>query len=709
MTQGTTQKNVNPDGEGTEGPVEVPLQVQECSFVKWNVSGISSTAASPCGKYIAVARTNRDIELKYRPLFWATTSVVYTDQYAPTAVVSAMEFSSCSRYLFIAYLTGMLRIFRITEDGLVQHTNMHPGGGAIWDLSVQRSDVVSTVRVALASDDGCVRMLSPDPNFMNADDPNPLPIDPTHYEIKTSEKCMARALAVEWAPVSAPGDDDCIACGDDQGGIRWLNARTGSSFGKGKIPKVGKQPVMIWTLKFARGGQQVVCGDSRGMATVWSSMTKTLTGEIAVEGITGQLWSSAVSFEDPNNEMIVFGSAGGGVGGLRYTENKWMPIRAVQLHTHDVRGVSCLPNGQIVTGSLDALIRIFKPSKLISKKDIPFIRPHTGCVGQAAVQICAAHNMIVSRLHSSVEIWSVPSTRKSPSLRLRLNLKSFVSEIRACALSADSCFFAVSAAESFRIYRVWDGKGDVETAQSFGSVKLLPTIPEQEKLLSGSMDMAFSGHILVCISVDRKRLMILKGNEIRCFKVEELTGGDWFLNRIVCNEKVIAVSDSRGNVCYCPSESLFSTETSQWKVVSQHGKREALPVTALALSGSGQSLALTASTKQIWTINLRNGKVQPRNVTIPRESTVQNLSFSVSATSLLVSGQEFCGIMEMKPLKRKRGEDKPRKALHMLIPYKDSIIGSGVLGPSHVAIVRRSWDKVLPSLPDAIAKRMFGS
>ena len=45
-------------------PTHVPLHVHECSFVKWNVSGVTLVAASPCGRHIAVARTDGNLELK---------------------------------------------------------------------------------------------------------------------------------------------------------------------------------------------------------------------------------------------------------------------------------------------------------------------------------------------------------------------------------------------------------------------------------------------------------------------------------------------------------------------------------------------------------------------------------------------------------------------------------------------------------------------
>lgn len=688
------------------------LEIHDCSFVKWNVRGVSAVAASQCGRYIATARSNGDIELKQRGVSWMTTSISYAESGETDVSITGLEFTRCSRYLFAVRLNGTFTMFRVTGDGLIEHTMLTPGGGAIWDLAVCEDDPDGNQRIAIACDDGRIRIIRPDLSYGGEQADSSLPKNPSHYDIKISQRTAARVLCVSWAPASLAGCDGCVVCGDSKGGLRWVNASSGTCYGRGKIPMLRRQEVAIWTLKFVRDGRQVICGDSRGCATVWSSISYTMSEELRIEGLEGDIWSSTVARED-NLEVVVLGSANGGVGGLKSNgeDDFWAPLRGTRLHTHDVRGLACFPDGCVISGSTDSLLRTFKPSALVKKSQIQWIRPVDGCVGQPSVQFFAGRSIIIAKAEKSLDIWSLPNDM-SPMLRLRMKLDSFSSGIRACSISMDDTVLAVSTAEAFRIYQVWDGCGNFATSSSFGKVRLLDVDPKVENTLMGCVDMTFCGEVLVCVGKCKKRIFLFVEGEIRELSTSEILGCDAAITGVASSSEHLAVCDSRGNVFLQKVKGIDTGKSSStWQQVVTSSESSPSLITAMSFSISGKKIAVLSSDLHANIVMLSKAKVSSRVLDGRLQNLGRSVSFSWKEDSLLVSGEKQCAVVPIqeKTLKRKRSShSKPHLTAHVL-RFEDCILASCVLGSSRIAVVRRKWDDVIASLPDAMPMKVFGT
>lgn len=698
------------------------LRVQECSFVQWDVSGISAISASLCGSLIAVARSNGTVELRHKDVAWAPVSVLYFDP-SPELSISAMIFSNCSGYLFIARLDGALLFTRVTSEGLLPHVELSPGGGAIWDLAVSSTVPKGLVKLALACDDGCVRFVEPDPSFASSDSLDQkipsLPTDSAHYLVKISEATEARVLSVAWAPLAPGRDADCVACGDAEGGVRWINPDSGALYGRGKLPSVRREQTAIWTIAFAREGRDLLCGDSRGMATVWSSATSTLRQEVRIEGLRGALWSSTVVADAANSEIAFFGCAAGGVGGLKSPsvnadDAMWVPLRGCRFHSHDVRGMASFPSGAVISGSLDARMCLFTPGEFIDKRTILWVLPYHGCVGQPPVQFCRNNKFILSRRQNGIDLWSIPDDSQSPPLKLRMILKNFESDLLSCAISGDGSMVAASSLESFRLYQIWDNEGAITDSTSFGKVRLIQVGYTVEAVLSGGVDMSFCGHTLVCILKSKQKVALFEEGQTQIIRKGEIGSTAMSLERIACVDGKIAVCDSKGNVFSAPlSPSCTRGESKLSWTCTFSPEVPVGGITAISFSPSGKKLAIATSEFKVYV----RSDADPEGRAVvegPFSGVITSMSFSENEESLLISGEKFCIVMCAihSCRKRKHGTDSQVAGFE---PYKlrvgDSVLGSCVLGASRIAVVRRRWDLVQSSasLPDAIPKKPFGT
>lgn len=719
----TSSKSPSSASVPVQAPASAELRVQECSFVQWDVSGICALSASPCAAFVALARANGTVELRRRTVHWAVVAAIPGDG-SPELTVSSIKFSNCSHFLFVARLDGSLLVLRVTQEGLATHVQLTPGGGAIWDIAVSQNGGKDDVKLALACDDGCVRFVQADPQFVGSDPMHGevpiLPTDSAHYIIRIGEATKARALSVAWAPAAPGREADCVATGDSEGGVRWINPDTGKLYGRGKLPSLRREQTAIWTMNFAREGKDLVCGDSRGMATVWSSATNTLRQEVRIEGLQGALWSSTVVADSANSEIAFFGCAAGGVGGLRSPsvgaeDDMWVPLRGCRFHSHDVRGMASFPSGAVVSGSLDARMCLFTPGEFIDKRTILWVLPYHGCVGQPPVQFSRKNKFILSRRQKGIDLWSIPDDSKSPPLKLRMNLKSFHSDLVSCAISSDGTMVSASSLETFRLYQIWDKEGAIGDSTSFGKVRLLEVGDTVNTVLSGAYDMSFCRNTLVSILKSKDKVALCENGHIRIIKKEDIGSSAVSLERVACVDGRIAVSDSRGNVYYSHLDPNWADGDLMlsWTNIFSAGK-EVKGITAMSFSPTGEKIAIATSDLKVFVA--RNDQVEEKGLVTagPFTGVITSVSFSDNEGSLLISGEKVgsvvCALHSSR--KRKHGDDSQVAGFE---PYSlrvgDSILGSCVLSASRIALVRRRWDLVQysSSLPDAIPKKPFGT
>lgn len=693
---------------------ECPLTIHETSFIVPHVTGICAVATPLSGNVVAAARSDGSIELRDISLQWATTARVFPDSIGAKGVVKSMAFTPCGAYLLAARLDGRLCIYQCTSQGLLPHVTLHPGDGALWNVTCAEPKKGVFFLFAVACDDGCVRFIRPDPNLTDVSKDQELPTDPAHYLISSSEISNGRALSLAWAPSALTSDDArVIACGDSKGTVRWINSDSGKCVGRGKIPSLQQIHIMIWTMQFIRNGQFLLCGDDRGMITIWSTATNTLVDELRVEGLVGTLWCSTVVSRDKASEIVLFGSACGTAGGVRTGisfDGRWPLLRAFECHKHDIRGMACLSSGEFITGSRDSRIGLIRREDLHSKLgcvEAKMIYEEDGVLRQPSVQVIRKHRLLLHRSAHSVDLWS--SEYESVKLLLRMSLKSVRSDLIACALSDDASLLVVSAPGVFKLYHIWDnGGGKPLTSPSFGKVDLLEVDCKVEDLLHGCVDVIFCKDTLIALS--RCRTKIISFNvpvgELSVIPSSVMGCTAKILCSLASGSDVIAVSDSRGSVHIGTISRECNGETN-WSWSSLRKDEGEKAICAMGLSANGEKLAFCTVDGNVFVSDLKDEVNVISNIgTFP--SVANALSISENSQSLLLSGSGHCRIMACDVSgavkKRRRGEDYSHsKGLSLRV--KKSILCTGILGPGEIVFIRRNWNTIEESLPSVVPRK----
>ncbi|CDF32126.1 unnamed protein product [Chondrus crispus] len=443
--------------------------------------------------------------------------------------------------------------------------------------------------------------------------------------------------------------------------------------------------------------------------------------EVRVEGLQSALWSSAVVRDAAGEELVFFGCAAGGVGALRPAEDGvWAPLRGTRFHSHDVRAMAAFEGG-VVSASLDARMCVFAPADFVDRRDVTWVLPYHGCVGQPPVQFSRQARFILARRMRGIDLWGLPEDAASPPLKLRMNLKSFRGEVSACAISAGGHMIAVAGLDAFRLYQVWDGVGSAPDSPSFGKVKPLDVPVRVERLLSAAWDLAFCGAALVCIVQSKMSLAVYQDGQVMVIKKEEVGSTAFSLERIACVNGGVGVADSRGHVFYARLAPEWANGDVQlkWTRVFKPEDDKVVAVSAMSFAPSGTSLAIATSALKVFIARTEEADADADTDADKMVSAgsfsgvITSVSFADKEESVLVSGEKFCSVMCTTPSWRKRKHDEDAQTPGFE-PYAlrvgDSILGTCVLSSSRIVVVRRRWDLVQysESLPDAIPKKPFG-
>lgn len=686
------------------------IQLHECSFAKPHVAGFTAIDTTSCGTRLAVSTTEGLVHLYQLSQHWAPVSTIYPESGSPELAVSCLKFSPCSRYLFVSRLDGSLSMHEVTTDGLLPYVTLQPGGGAIWDMSFAQSSALHDFFLAVACDDGRVRFVRPDPDYPSLLPNSPYPDESSHYIVKASEKSSGRVLCVTWAQMKNP----LVVCGDSEGRVRWIDPITGFSQGNGQIPSVRKVSVLIWTILTLHDGNTVVCGDDRGLISVWSSKTQTLVAEINIEGVQGAIWCAIAVNCSKLGVLVVAGCANGAIGGVQFAAEGAppMPFRASLLHTHDVRGIAILPDTAFASASVDGQIIVSSPAALLNK-NVRIYRPEIvdGVVTQAAIQINRKEKLMAVRRLDSLEFWHLPCESSSvPTLRLKMNFQKIKSPLRSFAMSADAQLVATSSTDHFRLYRVWDGEGSGACSLSFGQVKPVSIDGVVEGRLWGSVDMAFCNDNLATISRSQKDLMLynISDGNLRCVGLTDIHCSGKRLCKVDCRCNRVAVSDSSGAVFTAlVSDGNCRFENINWVQIgsgSSYGDR----VVALSVSPSGRRVAFAHGSSSFTCVSMEDQQIT-NTVKVRLNFVVNKISIGDFERGALVSGLNQALIVLFKNRKHKRasnlgGQKLKTYSLHLT----GQVWTCDLFGDSQVLVVRKNADVVQSYLPDAIPKKKFG-
>lgn len=736
----------------------------ECGFLRPHTPGLTAVAVAPDGESMAVARTDYSILYSRKIIDWVPIDEVLPRFGDPEQSVSCLQFTPCSKFLVAGRLNGTVTFWMIFKCGLALHAELRPGGGAVWNMQFAPSCSTSCFRLAVACDDGAVRIISPDPEFNS----ETLPTDEAHYIIKQSSKVQARALSLAWVPfqrVAAQsrkpsgsgrdGNQGAIISGDSEGGLRLLCAHSGRVLGLGKIPASENRPVLIWTLQSVRDGQKIVCGDDRGMVTIWDVPSMTMVSEMTPGGVKGAIWTSAIvertsdstktatwKSKGPSNrtrtgkpvEVIVFGCANGRICGIEFLNDEGTRLstyRGKSLHTHDVRGIVGTCNGHLISASIDSKIAYVPLDWLLRPGIVPkYIHTLNNLIGRSSIQVVKEQNIVVCRGSREIEIWDLTDGHVAfPKLLLRMKFNAG-SDLRTCSLSHNCQFLALSDADSFRLYRVWDGVGESPgTAASFGKVDIVDIKPSTEALLSGCVSVLFCQSSIVALSRNRMGIIIYDPESERqsYSDMKDWDSKGLFLKFVACGHTTIAAVDTQNQVFVCN----LNSEDVHWQSGTSIPQFDKNPI-AFSLSPSGKDVAFARADGSLVVSKTKTKfSTKSTNCIIRRPGRIITcLTFGESGKNMLVSGLSHSAIISLRDVsddklgnrtkassrKRKLGDldsaendlDLSTKTNEVDLPLVNTrLFGNGILPSGRILLLVQNADLLESNLPDSIPSKQF--
>ncbi len=704
-----------------EVPVTKQIQVHRSSFLRWEIAGITAVATSPDGTLMVVARKSGCIELRQKCVGWITTFVLRWDALDETAALSSMVFDTTGKYLLVGRFNGTLDIYSVSAEGISSHVVLDPGGGAIMSLAMRPASIFEA---AIGCEDGHVRFLTIDEQFKEMSvlehGKKALPKDPSMYYVHRGHRANGMCLSLCW---KAFGDDadGLIVCGDSNGGLRWMSGSTRKLVGRGTLPMLGERECHIWTVQIVAKGRQVVCGDSRGFVSIWSSTSFTKTEENRLEGMAGDIWTSAATVpEEDGTERVLFGCAGGSVGALKSLVSyngsvSWTPIRGRSVHLNDIRGIATLGEKGFVTASTDTRLCIFNENVCNRFSEEGMLLHYHGAAGQHPNRFVRGHGLILSRQKDGIDFWQLPNTRgQDPTLALRLKLAAYEGNIRACAISSDVSRIAVSVFDKFCYYAVSKRTSkDGTKVAVLGNIAPIPLTREVSKQLEGSEHLLFLGSILVAVAEDRQSLLVMHGeNEVLAASKSQLGSNAGFLTHIAVSEssKSIAVADSLGDIFVCGLEDVLENQKAPEKCFRQCaslGTDKA--VACMEFSETGRKLAASLLDGSLVIVSFAD-ETCVVGVMRAFPSLATCLSFAPDETSVLVSGHNFCYITAWAKKASKANTEKMRKLKKIThaVSLEKSLIASSLMGPSSIFLAQRPWKEEQAFLPRVLPKKLYG-
>lgn len=690
------------------------VEAHHCWFVQWEISSITALAGSPKGDILAAARKSGCIELRRKHMRWATSFTIHWNASDETETVSAMLFDSSGSLLFVGRFNGLLEIYSVSDEGMLHCVSLEPGGGAIMSLCMHPW---GKFEIAVGCEDGCVRFISVDDQFVELNtrpSPHKLPVDPSHYSVVRGNKLDGMCLSLSWKLFGA-SEDSILACGDSNGGLRWISGTSKKILGRGCIPPLENKSCRIWTVQVVAGGRQVVCGDSRGMISVWCSRTFTKVEENQIDGMAGDVWTSVVSDADANDtEKVFFGCAGGSIGSYTSLISSdgsisWAASRGHTVHSHDVKYLASLGASGYASASNDTRLCVFDEWKCDTKQlRSKFVYPYHGSVNQNPHQYVIEQDLFVARHSDRIDCWQLPSSQKGkPVLALRLKVPGEQGRIRACAVSYDAAHIAISCDEKFSLYKALPRKSKGNVKALFGNVTRAELSPKAEKMFQGAQDVLFMDSRLVAITRGRQQILTLVKGVFRVIQKSSVGTSAHFLTHIAscrANEQV-AVSDSRGGIFTSSMTEILRSRAKQGMFQARACFGSEKSVSCLRFSRNGRTLVAALCDFTVAVISLESEAYIC--MTRPYPSLPTSIGFLFNDSFIVVSGRGFSYLTSLSEMRTDGGNLKLKKSVEC-IARGDAVLTSLPMSSSRVFVIQRKWETEFAHLPRVLPKKLYG-
>ena len=354
------------------------LELHRSRFVEWQPAAVVAIAVAPGGTTVALARETGDLEI-YDTADWrctarvpghegaAVSSLAWCAPYALDDATDALDGASpaLSAYrLLSAGLDG-----QITEWDL---TTLRPRGnpadshgGSVWAMAAEPAPAAGAPqRVAVACDDGCVRLLT-----LAAGDG----VGAGLHHRRGFNRVDGRLLSLAWNPGGHQ-----IAAGSSKGAIHVFDVALTQELaritvGQGDAPRKSDERC-VWALEYLPCGT-LVSGSSDGDVTFWDGRHGTQLSShrqhradvlaLAASPDGSVVFASGVDSQVAAFEHVVAVDDDGGPLGHR-----WTVTGTKRPHTHDVRALAIAAIGGapvLLSGGNDAQLLAY-PANAFRKR-----------------------------------------------------------------------------------------------------------------------------------------------------------------------------------------------------------------------------------------------------------------------------------------------------------------------------------------------------
>mmetsp|Transcript_21460 Transcript_21460/g.53252 ORF Transcript_21460/g.53252 Transcript_21460/m.53252 type:complete len:504 (-) Transcript_21460:511-2022(-) len=326
------------------------LELHRSRFVEWQPAAVVALAVAPGGLTVALARETGDLEI-YDTTDWRCTARVPGHD---GAAVSSLTW--CAPYqldgvdpsstgngaggggggavscrLLSAGLDGQITEWDLSTLRPRGATDSH--GGAVWSMAAEPAPRRGTPqRVAIACDDGCVRLLT----LMDGDG-----VGRGLHHRRSFNRVQGRLLSLAWGHGGS-----AIAAGSSCGTIHVFDVEslieiTRITVGGGDRPKEGEERC-VWALQYLPDGT-IVSGSSDGDVTFWDGQHGTQLSSFRqhradVLALAVSPDGSAVFASGVDSQIAVFEKLDTALGGEG--DNRWAFTGTKRPHTHDVRALA---------------------------------------------------------------------------------------------------------------------------------------------------------------------------------------------------------------------------------------------------------------------------------------------------------------------------------------------------------------------------------
>jgi hypothetical protein len=216
---------------------------------------------------------------------------------------------------------------------------------------------------------------------------------------------------------------------------------------------------------------------------------------------------------------------------------------------------------------------------------------------------------------------------------------------------------------------------------------------------------------------------------VTCWSMHEDLGFDETSDRLVrvvtsaSRRRICAVSDSSASIAVLDLDHKSDGENDHATAAKPHvllRLKLAGFLTAMSFSSDASRLAVAWSGQHAALYDIPSGTCRSIPIPCRVKSPTTCVSVSAGGHSLLLSGAYHCAIVAVQEGNQTHpGEGQRKKRKHSVTDGKahivhdfgvqENMLGSGIFGAKRLVLINRPWDLVVPQLPDALMRKVYGT